>query len=61
MRYRLRTLLILLAVGPPALAGLWFAWTNSLLTTPVILGLGAYLAVAVLAIVLYLRTPIDQR
>jgi hypothetical protein len=24
MRYRLRTLLILLAVGPPALAGVWF-------------------------------------
>jgi hypothetical protein len=24
MRYRLRTLLIVLAVGPPALAGTWF-------------------------------------
>jgi hypothetical protein len=24
MRYRLRTLLILLAVGPPVLAGAWF-------------------------------------
>jgi hypothetical protein len=25
MRYRLRTLLILLAVGPPAIAGVWLA------------------------------------
>jgi hypothetical protein len=61
MRYRLRSLLIVLAVGPPALAGIWFAWTNNVLTPPVIVGLGAYLAIVVLAIVLYLRTPIDQR
>jgi hypothetical protein len=28
MRYRLRTLLILLAVGPPVVAGAWFGvWT----------------------------------
>ena len=26
MQYRLRTLLILLALGPPLLAGAWFAW-----------------------------------
>ena len=26
MRFRLRTLLILLAIGPPLLAGLWWAW-----------------------------------
>jgi hypothetical protein len=26
MRYRLRTLLIVLALGPPVLAGVWFAW-----------------------------------
>jgi hypothetical protein len=26
MRYRLRTLLILLAIGPPVLAGVWFGW-----------------------------------
>jgi hypothetical protein len=26
MRYRLRTLLILLAIGPPVLALGWFAW-----------------------------------
>ena len=24
MRYRLRTLLVLMAIGPPLLAGLWF-------------------------------------
>jgi hypothetical protein len=30
MRYRLRTLLILLAVLPPLLAGLWFAWQRHL-------------------------------
>jgi hypothetical protein len=60
MRYRLRTLLMVLAVGP-VLAWLWIAWANGELTTPVILGLGGYLAIAVLAIVLFLRTPIDQR
>jgi TRAP-type C4-dicarboxylate transport system permease small subunit len=26
MQYRLRTLLMLLALGPPVLAGAWFAW-----------------------------------
>jgi hypothetical protein len=26
MRYRLRTLLILLALGPPLLAGAWYCW-----------------------------------
>ena len=25
-RYKLRTLLIVLALGPPLLAGAWFAW-----------------------------------
>jgi hypothetical protein len=30
MRYRLRTLLILLAVAPPLLAGLWIAATTEL-------------------------------
>jgi hypothetical protein len=31
MRYRLRTLLIVLALGPPVLAGLWFVlvWLRS--------------------------------
>jgi len=28
MRYRLRTLLVALAVGPPLLAGLWMALTD---------------------------------
>jgi hypothetical protein len=26
MRYKLRTLLIVLAIGPPVLAGAWFGW-----------------------------------
>jgi hypothetical protein len=26
MRYRLRTLLIVLVLGPPVLAGAWFGW-----------------------------------
>jgi len=26
MRFRLRTLLIVLALGPPLLAGAWFGW-----------------------------------
>ena len=26
MRYRLRTLMVLLAVGPPVLAGAWLLW-----------------------------------
>ena len=26
MRFRLRTLLIVLALGPPVLAGVWVAW-----------------------------------
>ncbi len=30
MRYRLRTLLILLAVGPMVLAGAWWGWQISL-------------------------------
>ena len=28
MRYRLRTLLILLALGPPVLAGAWLVWQS---------------------------------
>jgi hypothetical protein len=28
MQYRLRTLLILLAIGPPMLAGAWVAWLS---------------------------------
>jgi hypothetical protein len=30
MRYRLRTLLILLALGPPLLAGGWWRWQIAL-------------------------------
>ena len=29
MRYRLRTLLIVLAMGPPLVAGAWFGWRTS--------------------------------
>ncbi len=31
MRFRLRTLLILLAVGPPFLAAVWFDWGHVVL------------------------------
>lgn len=37
MRFRLRTLLIVAAVGPPLLAGLWWAWTAVGTLLPVIL------------------------
>jgi len=30
MRYRLRTLLIVLAIGPPLLAGIYYVWVISL-------------------------------
>jgi hypothetical protein len=30
MRYRLRTLLIVLALAPPLLAGAWFCWSRYL-------------------------------
>ena len=29
MRFRLRTLLIVLALGPPVIAGVWWAWEAS--------------------------------
>ena len=29
MRFRLRTLLIVLALGPPVLAWIWFGWPQS--------------------------------
>ena len=61
MQYRLRTLLILLAIGPPVLAGAWWAWpfvaevANSLASSPwdnwrPLLELGASVA-ALIAIV----------
>jgi hypothetical protein len=65
MRYRLRTLLIVLALGPPVLAGVWFAWTwiseDAALATPLLLGFGGYLSIAILAVVLHLRTASNQR
>jgi hypothetical protein len=41
MRYRLRTLLIAAALGPPLLAGVWWGWTafGTLLPVLVIFGL----------------------
>jgi hypothetical protein len=60
LRYKLRTLLIVLALGPPVLAGLWFAriWglANIDVAVPMFLGLGVYLSIAMLAVVLYLRS-----
>jgi len=45
MRYRLRTLLIVLAVGPPLLAGAWWAWVtfNGLLLLALIFVLPQFL------------------
>lgn len=45
MRYRLRTLLVLLGIGPPIIAFVWFFWWPMLM-----LILIASLAVAVIAI-----------
>ena len=60
LRYKLRTLLIVLAVGPPVLAGAWFAWTwiseDVGLAAPLLLGFGVYLSIVILAVVLHLRT-----
>jgi hypothetical protein len=33
VRYRLRTLLIVLALGPPMLAGIWLGWNHHVITT----------------------------
>ncbi|HEY2411021.1 MAG TPA: hypothetical protein VGI40_02185 [Pirellulaceae bacterium] len=41
MRYRLRTLLIAMAVGPPVLAILWFDWP--IIVAPIALGVTAAL------------------
>jgi hypothetical protein len=41
MRYRLRTLLLLLALGPPIIAGIWFDWSFALVA-------GLYVAAIVL-------------
>jgi hypothetical protein len=57
MRYRLRTLLILLAILPPVLAAPWFVNPDYvlwflLLAAPWLLGVGAVIALAILATVL---------
>ena len=63
MRYRLRTLMIFLALGPPVLAGAWFAWTWTSedvgLAAPPLLGFGGYLSIVILAVVLHLRSSIS--
>jgi positive regulator of sigma E activity len=50
MRYRLRTLLILLGVGPPLLAWAWFY------TVPIVTSLVFLLLLAILAACLFFRT-----
>jgi hypothetical protein len=58
MRFRLRTLLILAALGPPVLAGMWLARTwlpaDLELATPFLLGFGIYLSIVALAVALHL-------
>lgn len=39
MRFRLRTLLIVLAVGPPLLAAIWLHWTMVVMTAAFLLSL----------------------
>jgi hypothetical protein len=41
MRYRLRTLLIVLALGPPAIAVVWFGvfWLNGRVARLILLGI----------------------
>jgi len=46
MRYRLRTLLLLLAVGPPMLAAAWFDFAYVLLALAYFATLAAVLPVA---------------
>ena len=45
MRYRLRTLLVLMAVGPPAIAFLWFCWRELLICAAIIAMVGNLLLV----------------
>ena len=60
MRYRLRTLLIVLALGPPVLAGAWIArdWIPADIEAAVgmLSALGIYLGIVTLAVVLHLRS-----
>ena len=46
MRYRLRTLLIVLALGPPVLAGAWFITRDLLTMTFLAIALASLLVVA---------------
>jgi len=59
-RYKLRTLLIVLALGPPVLAGTWFAtlaeWSDELLLlTAVICAVPYWLGIAVLLAINFRR------
>ena len=49
MQYRLRTLLIVLALGPPVLSGLWLAWPTIAVVAAQLLGFLAFVAVLVAA------------
>jgi len=52
MRYRLRTLLIILALGPPMLAWSWYAWEAREVLAPIAKGVAiAITAASVLGVV----------
>lgn len=55
MRYRLRTLLILLAALPPALAGIWYVLSKLPWGLPGTMGVTIFLLLCRLVWVLYLR------
>ena len=42
MRYRLRTLLIVMAIAPPLLGGVYLYWRESIVVTLVLMVLAAY-------------------
>jgi len=46
MRYRLRTLLVALALGPPLIASVWFDWADFVLAVVYFGTLAAILPVA---------------
>ena len=54
MRYRLRTLLILMAVGPPAIALEWWYWKESSLALLALEVVGLYLILWLLYLILWL-------
>ena len=57
LRYRLRTLLIVLAIGPPVLAAAWFAavWVNSNLQVALVTLLLVSIYVAGVALALWAK------